>query len=152
MKTTSNTEVSQTALVSTFYIADALCGIDTSSVQEVIQVDGVTKVHHAPDFIEGIINLRGKIVTIIDLSRKLDLPRSEITDESRMFIVEWKDEYVGMLVDVVTDALAVDLNKLSPPPANIGMVQGKYFKGVCQPQQELVAILDLDAVLSTDNN
>jgi len=145
-------ESSQTSLVTTFYIADALCGVNTSSVQEVIQVDGVTTVHHAPGYIKGIINLRGKIVTIINLSRKLDLPQSALTDESRVFIVEWKDEYIGLLVDVVSDVVGVDLGNLDPPPANVGGVQGRYFKGVCQPEQKLVAILDLDEVLSMDGD
>jgi purine-binding chemotaxis protein CheW len=141
-------EGSAISLVSTFYIADALCGVDTASVQEVIAVGGVTKVHHAPDYIKGVINLRGKIVTIIDLSRKLELPQSDVTTDSRIFIVEWQDEFCGRLVDAVADVVAVDLDTLRPSPANIGAVQGKYFQGVCHPDKDLVAILDLDAVLS----
>ena len=124
----STQEDSRTSLVSTFYIADAHCGVDTSLVQEVIQVGGITRVHHAPEFIRGVINLRGKIVTIIDPSIKLQLAHGDLTSDSRVFILEWRDEYVGILVDAVSDVVAVDLRSLSPSPANIGAVQGKYSR------------------------
>ena len=69
------------------------------------------------------------------------MPQSDECADNRIFIAEWQDEYVGLLVDAVSDVVAVDLNTLSPSPANIGAVQGRYFKGVCHPEFELVAIL-----------
>lgn len=152
MTTAAVQDLSQTFLVSTFYVGDALCGVDTTVVQEVIQIGDVTTVHHAPDCILGIINLRGKIVTVIDLGRKLDLPQSTISDESRVFIVEWKDEYIGLVVDKVADVVSAERDKLLPSPANVTGMQGRYFEGIYQTATELIAVLNIDVVLQDEGD
>jgi len=141
-------ESSNAFLVSTFHIGETLWGIDTLKVQEVIRVVDVTCVHHAPDYIVGIINLRGKIVTIIDLSKKLHLPKLETTEKSRIIIVKWNMEYVGFLVDSISDIVNTEKDKIQPPPSNINGAQGKYFKGIYHTEDQLIAILKVEKVLS----
>ncbi len=141
----------QQMLVSTFFLGDAAFGIDTEQVQEVVRVGDITAVHHAPRFVLGVMNLRGRIVTVIDLGIKLDLNETEIGPESRIFIVEWQSEQVGLLVDRVADALALDRSDIKPPPENVRSLQGHQFKGVCSLEGRLVTLLDLAAVLEVDD-
>jgi purine-binding chemotaxis protein CheW len=143
-------EESDNSLVSTFYLGNTLLGINTLQVQEIIRVTGITIVHHASDYILGIINLRGKIVTVIDLGNKLDLPGTNTTEENRIIIVEWKGEYVGFLVDRVADVISVDFNNIIPPPSNVKGAQGRFFEGVYNDGSHLIAILKTEEVLSVD--
>jgi purine-binding chemotaxis protein CheW len=121
--------------------------MDTAQVQEVVRVGGITPVHHAPGFVLGVMNLRGRIVTVIDLGVRLQLDRTEIGEDSRIFIVDWQGEQVGLLVDHVADAIPVDRTDLKPAPENVRSIQGRQFKGIFQVDGQLVALLDMEAVL-----
>jgi len=138
-------------LVSTFFLGDAAFGLDTAQVQEVVRVGDITPVHHAPGFVLGVMNLRGRIATVIDLGVKLDLARTEINSDSRIFIVEWEDEQIGLLVDRVADAVTVDRVDIKPAPENVRGVQGRQFMGVCYVDGGLIALLDLTAVLAIED-
>jgi purine-binding chemotaxis protein CheW len=138
----------QQFLVSTFYLGNTLMGIDTMKVQEVIRITDITPVYHAPDHIVGIMNLRGKIVTIIDLSKKFELPQSGMTTDSRIVIVQWNDEYVGILVDRIFDVIYVNRSALMPPPSNIHEIQGRFFDGVFNAEGRLIAIINVEKVLA----
>lgn len=134
-----------------FYIGDTLCGVDINLVQEINNDLTITKVPLAPDYVLGIMNLRGRIVTIIDQSRKLGFEPPEIGKESRVIIVASQDEHVGLLVDRLTEVVTADKKIIAEPPANIRGIQGKYFKGVLQTaDKELMAILDVEAVMSDE--
>ena len=144
-------EDTQNGLVSTFYIQNTLYGIDTIKVQEVIIAGDITPVHQSASYIVGVINLRGKIVTIIDLAKKLNIGKTEIASDSGIFIVEWNDEFVGLLTDSIGDVVQMASDKVDPPPANIKGAQGKYFQGVYkQDDKELIALLDVDRVLNEE--
>ena len=140
-------------LVATFFLGDAAFGIDTAQVQEVVRVGPITPVHHAPAWVVGVMNLRGRIVTIIDLRVKLDLPHVEHGMDSRIFIVEWQGDQVGLLVDRVADAINIDANAVQPAPGNVHGAQGRQVRGVCPaPGGRLAALLDLDAVLRVEED
>jgi purine-binding chemotaxis protein CheW len=133
--------------MATFYVGRALCGMDILNVQEINKLMDMTTVPQAPDYVMGILNLRGQIVTIIDLGKKLNLGETELSDMSRNIIVNAKDEYIGLLVSRISDVVEVDWDKVEPPPANIGGVQGKFFKGVFKTEKRLIGILDVEKVL-----
>jgi purine-binding chemotaxis protein CheW len=142
-----------TMLVATFFLGDAAFGIDTAQVQEVVRVGPVTPVHHAPAWVVGVMNLRGRIVTIIDLRVKLALARVSPGPESRIFIVEWQGEQVGLLVDRVADAIEVGASDVRPAPGNVHGAQGMQVRGVCPAGGgRLAALLDLDAVLGLEED
>ena len=149
MTNTTKTDV-QSFLVSTFFIEDTRFGIDTSRVQEIIKVIDITNIHHAPEYIMGAINLRGKIVTIMNLGRKLVLSPTEIDDEARIMIADWGDEYVGLLVDKVSDVIVVERERIKPAPSNVKGAQGRYFEGVYETEDGLVGILNVDEVLVSE--
>ena len=137
--------------LATFYVGEALCGMDILKVQEINKLMDMTKVPQAPNYVTGILNLRGQIVTVIDLGKKLGLPRQEMDDSSRNIIVNADNEYIGLLVSRISDVVEAEWEKVEKPPANIGGVQGVYFKGVFKTKDRLIGILDVDRVLAEDN-
>jgi purine-binding chemotaxis protein CheW len=137
----------QTTLIATFHVHGTMCGVDAMKVQEVIRVSKITRVHHASDQIVGIINLRGKIVTVIDLGMVLGLGRLAIGQESRVFIVEWEGEHVGLLADSAGDVVTANSDAITPPPVNMPGVQSRFFEGVYQFPGGLIAILKTASVL-----
>ncbi len=136
--------------LSCFYLGKALCGININQVQEINKELLFTEVPQSPDYVLGIMNLRGKIVTIIDMGKKLGLGRTKITEYSRVVIIQSREEYVGLLVDRITDVNTVQWEEVSPPPSNIKGVRGKYFQGVVRIKNGLVAIVDVEKVLEEE--
>ena len=140
----------QQILVSTFFLGDAAFALDTEQVQEVVRVGDITPVHHAPGYVLGVMNLRGRIATVIELGTKLQIDHAELGPDSRIFIVDWEGEQVGLLVDRVSDAVAVDRSDLKPAPENVRGLQGVHFKGVAHIDGRLVALLDMAEVLDIE--
>jgi len=136
--------------LATFYIGDALCGMDILKVQEINKLLDMTEVPQAPDYVKGILNLRGQIVTIIDLGKKLGLTSTKGTADTRNIIVNSNNEYIGLMVDRIGDVVRTDMEKIEPPPANIGGVQGRYFEGVVKAENSLIGILDAEEVLKEE--
>lgn len=134
-------------LISTFFLGETIWGLDTLDAQEVIRVSEITKVHNAENYIIGIINLRGKIVTVIDLSDKLGLGKSSIGKASRIVIVEWNDEHIGLLIDAISDVIDIEKKYLTSAPAAMHGTRGGYIDSVYQADQKLIAILNIRSVL-----
>jgi len=132
---------------STFYVGGALCGINILNIQEINKHFDITKVPQASDYVEGILNLRGRIVTIIDLGKKLGLAPVNRNIDNRNIIVNSEDEHIGLLVDSISDVAIAKREDIEPAPSNIGGVKGKYFKGVLKTDKHLIGILDIDEVL-----
>lgn len=137
--------------LATFYVGDALCGMDILKVQEINKLMQMTKVPQAPDYVIGILNLRGQIVTILDLGRKLGLGDTDLTDDPRNIIVNSAGSHVGMLVRKISDVVTADMEKKEPAPANMSGIQGDYFTGVYKTSDNLIGILDVDKVLSIED-
>ncbi|MCP3924137.1 MAG: chemotaxis protein CheW [Desulfobacterales bacterium] len=133
--------------LSTFYIGDTICGIDILNIQEINKHLEFTSVPHSSDDIKGILNLRGKIVTIFDLGKRLGLNTARIGKNSKNIIVNSGDEHIGFLIDEICDVVKANRNDIEPAPSNMGGVKGKFFKGVLKTEEQLVGILDIDVVL-----
>lgn len=138
--------------LATFYVGDALCGMDILNVQEINKLMEMTKVPQAPDYVTGILNLRGQIVTIIDLGQKLGLGMAEISSESRNIIINAPGEHVGLLVTRISDVVMADPDKIEPPPANMKGIQGDFFTGVYKTENKLIGILDVKEVLRIESD
>ncbi len=137
--------------ICSFFLGDALCGIEINSVQEISKDMEMSEVPLSPKYVLGIKNLRGGIVSVIDLGEKFGLQPSKIDDDSRIIIVNWKDEYIGLLVDKISNILQADRNYMEAPPSNVKGMQGKYFKGVINTDSGLIALMNIDEVLSTES-
>jgi len=138
--------------LATFYVGRALCGMDILKVQEINKLMEMTKVPQAPDYMVGILNLRGQIVTIIDLGQKLGLGNVEVTNESRNIIVNTPGEHVGLLVSRISDVVMADPDKIEPAPANMNGIQGKFFTGVYKTENKLIGILNIKEVLRLESD
>jgi len=141
--------VDDNLLISTFLLGDAVFGIDANQVQEVARVGDMTPVHHAPPYVVGIRNLRGRIVTVIDLRARLELGRVAEGPDNRILIVDVHGEPLGLLVDRVADAVSASAAALTPAPPNLHGVQSQNLRGVCRGIDRLVALLNLDTLLQT---
>jgi purine-binding chemotaxis protein CheW len=149
----SNPETTTDLLIATFQLGgdDGFFGIDATVIQEVVMVGELTPVRHAPDFVAGIRNLRGRIITVIDLCVRLNLGSVQIGEESRILIADWKGEPVGLLVDRVADAVSVGADDLESAPPNLHGLQMQKLLGVFRTGERLAALLDLAAVLGADD-
>ncbi len=143
-----DTDDVQSLLLVIFGLGGAWYGLEASQVQEVILVEDNTVVYHAPAYVRGIINLRGKIVTVLDMQTKLGLPFNPIGAASRILIVAWNHEQVGLLVDIVTEVINLGKDQIGPVPLNISAGLSQYLSGVCNNANRLIGILDLDKVLA----
>ena len=147
MNETKNTTATTLVELATFYIGDALCGMDILKIQEINKLMDMTKVPQAPSYVIGILNLRGQIVTIIDLGKKLGLGVTDTTLSSRNIIVNSPGEHVGLLVTRLSDVISADTDKIERAPANMGGIQGEFFSGVYKTTDRLIGILDINKVL-----
>lgn len=139
-------------LISTFYLGEKAYGLPTTHVQEIVRFRGVTPVHHAPAFILGVVNLRGKIVTVFDLAARTGLGRLAQDTEGRVIILDWSGEHVGLLVDDVIDVFPVEPADIARSPANMPEAQSAYLLGILSHEGRLIPVLNVDVVLGDDDN
>lgn len=130
-----------------FKLHDQLYGVNIASVLEIIRVETVTRVPGTPHFIEGIINLRGRVVPVMDLGGRFGLPRSGVSDSTRVIIVEAGGVTTGMIVDSVSEVLRLPSSSLEPVPALIAGAGLEALKGVALVDQRMIIILDLGKLL-----
>ncbi|MEA3240016.1 MAG: chemotaxis protein CheW [Pseudomonadota bacterium] len=139
-----------TIQLSCFVIDELLCGIDIKWVQEINRNLELTQVPLSPDYVLGIMNLRGRIVTVINLGKKLGLTPCKMGGKSRVIIVDRDDEYIGLLVDGIKDVVTIAVSQITPPPANIDLKKGTFFSGACKLEGALISIMDVEAVLAAE--
>jgi purine-binding chemotaxis protein CheW len=129
---------------STFFVADLFFGVDVLNVQEVLRFQQMTPVPQAPGVIEGLINLRGQIVTAIDMRRRLGLP-PRTGDKSPMnMVVRTSDGAVSLLVDEIGDVLEMDASTYERPPTNLDPAAGELIRGVYKLKGRLLLVLDAE--------
>ncbi|MGD1093569.1 MAG: chemotaxis protein CheW [Bryobacteraceae bacterium] len=147
MSQTLTTESGHTVLLATFFVHDTLCALDATGVEEVIRLGALTRVRYAPDEVLGIVNLRGKIVTIVDLGARIGFPKAVPGTDSRIFIIEDCNESIGLLVDRMDEVVEVERDHWQPPPANVNGAQARFFKGVCRVGGRVITLLDAGQIL-----
>ncbi len=133
-----------------FTVDGVKCALRIDEVQEIKRVVQITRVRRAPEFVRGVVNLRGQIVTLIDLRRKLNYDSCNVNENSRMVVVKRENEQVGLLVDTIEDAVVARSEEILKPPSNIKGAEGSFFLGVFRTDEELVAILDCEAILEKE--
>jgi purine-binding chemotaxis protein CheW len=129
---------------STFFVADLFFGVDVVRVQEVLRFQPMTRVPLAPDVIEGLINLRGQIVTAIDMRRRLHLPPRAAGQMPMNMVVRTGDGAVSLLVDEIGDVLDVDAATYERPPDNLDPAARELIRGVYKLKDRLLLVLDAE--------
>jgi len=130
-----------------FNIDNEEFGIDILKVEEIIRVISITKIPNAPDFIEGVINLRGKVIPVIDLRTRLNKIRKAHDNNTRVIVVEVSGKTVGFLVDSVKEVLRIPKNITEPPPSLVSGVNSEYITAIGKLEDRLLILLDLEKVL-----
>lgn len=123
-------------------------GVDIGRIQEIIRLQPVTKVPNAPACIEGVTNLRGKVIPVLDLRKRFGLPTTVGTKRSRIVVAELGRHTVGLVVDGVSEVLTVPEVAIEPPSAVVLSVDSAYLRGIAKLQERLVLLLDLSCLLS----
>lgn len=131
----------------TFKIADEEFGVEILAVQEIIRTMQITTVPRAPAFIEGVINLRGKVIPVIDMRKRFGLPVVERDSHTRIIVMELNQKIVGFLVDAVSEVLRIPAATVEAPPPVVAGIGSEYIKGVGKLDDRLLILMDLDSLL-----
>ncbi len=141
----------QTIQVIVFSLGDERYGVDISQVREIIRPTKITRIPNAPDFVEGVINLRGQITTIINLRKRFGLPPKEIDNDTRIIVVEYNNAVIGMMVDTVNEVKYLSAKDIDPLPNIItSRSEAKFLKGVGKLPDGLLILIDLNKILNED--
>lgn len=130
-----------------FEVGDESFGIDISLVQEIIRLQSITEVPKAPMYVKGVINLRGKVIPIIDLRERFAFAMGEETKATRIVVVNVLGNTVGMIVDAVSEVLRLATNSIEPPSTIVESIGSQYLKGIGKLEDRLIILLDLDKLL-----
>lgn len=133
-----------------FELAGETYGVDIGAVSEIGEMRRITTVPGAPAFIEGIVNLRGQVIPVVDLRKRFNLEAREISRQSRIIVVEIDGQTIGVIVDAVTEVLRVNLAEIEPPSPVIVGPDTRFIEGVAKVGNRLVIILDLTKVLTDE--
>ena len=126
-------------------------GVEIVRVQEIIRMPEITHIPQSPDFVEGVINLRGKIIVVVNLDKRFNLNSKEVDEDSRIIVVEIGNNVVGMIVDAVNEVLRIPSSSVEPAPDLIlSQISRDYLKGVGKVDDRLLIMLDLAKVLTVE--
>lgn len=134
-----------------FQLGSEEFGVEIMQVQEIIRMPDITRIPQSPEYVEGIINLRGKIIVVINLDTRFGLELKELDDNSRIIIIEVGDSVVGMIVDSVSEVLRLPAANVEPAPEIIkAKIHADYLRGVGKLDDRLLILLDLEKVLTEE--
>ena len=130
-----------------FNIGQEEFGLDIQSIQEINRMVDITRVPNAPEFVSGVINLRGKVIPIIDLRKRFGFPSKEYDKNTRIIVVELNGMVVGFIVDAVSEVLRIPKSITEPPPSIVAGIGSEYITAVAKLENRLLILLDLERIL-----
>lgn len=133
-----------------FELANEHYGVEISSVESIIKMQEITRIPHSPSFVEGITNLRGLVLPVIDLRKRFDLEAQEISRDSRIMVAALGNMKVGMIVDAVSEVLRVQSELIEPPPPMTASSRANFITGIAKLDDILVILLDISKILTID--
>ncbi|MBF0482879.1 MAG: purine-binding chemotaxis protein CheW [Desulfovibrionaceae bacterium] len=136
----------------TFNISQEEFGVDILKVQEIIRTMEITKVPRAPQFVEGVINLRGKVIPIVDLRGRFGMDPRNHDSQTRIIVVELNAMIVGFVVDAVSEVLRIPADTVVPPPSIVAGIDSEYISGIGKLEDRLLILIDLEKLLSAEEH
>ena len=130
-----------------FNIGEEEFGLGIQSIQEINRMVDITRVPNSPEFVTGVINLRGKVIPIVDLRKRFGFPPKESDRNTRIIVVELGDMVVGFTVDAVSEVLRIPKNITEPPPPIVAGIGSEYITAVAKLENRLLILLDLERIL-----
>jgi len=131
-----------------FRLANETYGVDIHQVREIIRVPEITRVPRTPDYVEGIINLRGGVIPVLDLRKRFGLAAAEDESDRRIIVVELEDTTLGMIVDGVSEVLRIDESEIEEPSPYIMSIDSDYIAGTVKRGDKLMILLTLERVVA----
>jgi len=122
-------------------------GVSILQVQEIKRITEITRVPHTPEYIKGVINLRGSVLPVIDLKKRLNLPQQDSTEDTRIIIVKVEEISVGMIVDAVSEVMTISQDQIDAPEVVAGSVAANYLSGVGKLDNRLLILLNLEEII-----
>ncbi|NOY86167.1 MAG: purine-binding chemotaxis protein CheW [Deltaproteobacteria bacterium] len=138
--------------VLTFLLAGEEYGLNIMDIKEIVRPKDPTEVPRTPHYVLGIISLRGMIVPIFDVRKRLGLTSTELNPKNRIIVVNLKEHFFGLLVDSVVQVLDIPLSRIEPPPEIVGGVEGEYCRGIGRVDDRLIILLNLQKILAVDED
>ncbi len=132
-----------------FKIGSEEFGVDILKVQEINRMMQVTKVPNAPEFVDGVVNLRGRIIPVVDLRTRLQMSRKEHDKDTRIIVIELDGTVIGFIVDEVSEVLRIPRDITEPPPPMVAGIDADYITAVGKLEDRLLILLDLEKIFST---
>lgn len=132
----------------TFRLENEEFGVNILRVQEIMRMMNITRIPNAPHFVEGVINLRGKIIPIVDLRKRLGFKNKDWDAKTRIIVVELDGLTIGFIVDSVSEVLRIPENTIEPPPSFVSGIESEYIEGVGKIGERLLLMLELRKVLT----
>lgn len=133
-----------------FKLGDEEYGVDIIKVKEISEFKKSTKVPNVPYFIDGIINLRGEIIPIINLNKRFNIDNKGVDSDTRIIVINLNDKNVGFIVDEASQVLRIEDKDIDPAPEIIAGVDRQYINGVGKIDDKIVILLDLEKILSDE--
>jgi purine-binding chemotaxis protein CheW len=130
-----------------FTIGQEEFGLDIQRIQEINRIVDITRVPNSPDFVSGVINLRGKVIPVVDLRKRFGFPPKESDKNTRIIVVELADMVVGFVVDAVREVIRIPKNITEPPPSIVAGIGSEYISAVAKLENRLLILLDLERIL-----
>ncbi len=131
-----------------FQLANEYYGVDIGAVNTIIRMENITDVPRTPEYVEGVINLRGSIIPVVNMRKRFGMPLGEDTKASRIVVVESSRGMIGIVVDAVAETLRLASDSIEPPSSIIDSVDTEYLRGVGKCNDRLVILLDIEKVFS----
>lgn len=148
----SKFETTELLQLVSFKIGAEEFGIDILKVNEINRMMSLTKVPNAPSFVDGVVNLRGRVIPVINLRTKLSLPKKEYDRNSRIIVVELENRTIGFIVDEVSEVLRIPVNITEKPPEMVSGVNAAFITAIGKLEDRLLILLDLEKVLADGEN
>lgn len=145
---TNKNELDEILQLVSFKIGNEEFGVNILKVQEINRMLQITRVPNTPNFIEGVINLRGRVIPVVDLRVKFNMPKKEHDKQTRIIVVELEDKTVGFLVDEVSEVLRIPKSITEAPPEIVSNINSEYITAVGKLEDRLIILLDLEKALS----
>lgn len=134
-----------------FHIGEEEFGIDILIVKEIIRMIDITRVPNTHSYVHGVINLRGKVVPIIDLRKRLDMPSKDISQDTRIIVIELESNMIGFIVDQVNEVININSLITEEPPQYSTSINSDFIKSIAKLEDRLLILLDLKKIIVQDS-